>query len=120
MSAGSIDQNPYASPQAPSAPEPSVIEQMSALRAEFEGRYGQLVSDVVMAAEFSAAFGMLAWRLSENPAATAVVAAAPAVAITFEAVRDLLQKVARFPQQMGELRSRSSREWLSGVEEIDQ
>lgn len=107
--------NPYESPRYAGPPEQGVVEKMNALRAEFENRYGQLFSDGVMAAEFSTVFGLLAWKLSEDPRMAGGVAIATGVLIGVEAVRDLINKTVAFPTSMNELRSRATDEWLRNV-----
>jgi hypothetical protein len=104
--------NPYESPQYVDPPEQGVVEKMNALRAEFENRYGQLFSDGVMAAEFSTVFGLLAWKLSEDPRMAGGVAIATGVLISIEAFRDLINKTATFPARMSTLRSQANSEWL--------
>lgn len=105
-------QNPYAPPACIEPEQPTIHQRMNALRSEYEYRYAQLVSDGIMATEFSVVCGLLAWRLSENPACTAAAAVVPAVAIGIEAIRDLCSKTARFSARMEELREESHREWL--------
>lgn len=87
--------NPYESPRCIDVHEQGVVEKMNALRAEFEARYDQLFSDGVLAAQFSAAFGLLAWKFSEDPRVGGGVALATTLAIGIEAFRDLIKNPCR-------------------------
>jgi hypothetical protein len=106
------EQNPYESPRHVGPPEQGLVEKMNALRAEFEHRYSQLFSDGVMATEFSAVFGLLAWEFSKDPRVAGGVAVATTVAIGIGAFHDLLSKAAAFPSRMNALRARATEEWL--------
>lgn len=103
--------NPYASPRCTEPPEPTILEEMNKLRLEYEGRFGQLGMDAIMAAEFSATFGMVAWSLSEEPMYAGISAAAPIVFFAVESTRDFIRVIQEFPGRMEQLRQRSSREW---------
>lgn len=103
--------NPYESPRCVDLEGSPVSEQMHRLRQEYEHRFEQLGLDAIMAAEFSAAFGMIAWRLSEEPVYASVSAAAPIIFFAVESTRDFIRVVQEFPGRMNALRERASREW---------
>ncbi len=116
--------NPYESPRCLEQQEQTVTELMNAVRTEYEGRFRQLAMDAVLAAEMAATFGMVAWRISEDPLYAGVSAVAPIVFFAVESTRDFVRVIQEFPGRMQELRARSCREWSaagmngSGVPEV--
>ena len=103
--------NPYEPPRCLEQQEQTVAELMNAVRTEYEGRFRQLAMDAALAAEMSATFGMVAWRLSEDPLYAGASALAPIVFFGVESTRDFIRVVQEFPSRMQELRKRASREW---------